>query len=129
MSQGRADPAAAEFLVAQRAGAAKLGVSMASSPLTAFWITPPSPHGPLGFGVTALSLKDALFIIQAMGYGDYLPEDLSTPKVIEGVTLAQLDQPHVVAHMGPIVVRGMWYPFITVGVPKWANADPGIAPR
>jgi len=33
-----------------------------------------------------------------------------------------LDQPHVVANMGPIVVRGMWYPFVAVGVPEWAEA-------
>jgi hypothetical protein len=25
-----------------------------------------------------------------------------------------LDQPHVIANMGPIVVRGMWYPFVSV---------------
>jgi hypothetical protein len=41
---------------------------MAQSLLTAFWIVPPSPHGPLGFGVTAGSLDDALGIIRALGY-------------------------------------------------------------
>src|SRR5207302_4914748 len=28
--------------------------------LTAYWIVPPSPHGPLGFGVTAWSFDDAV---------------------------------------------------------------------
>ena len=118
----------------QRAGSCSLlgewatmadGGFMAWSPLTAFWIVPPSQHGPLGLGVTALSLDDALFIVRALGYGDYLPDDLSTLKIREGVTVADLDQPHVVANMGPIVIRGMWYPFVLVGVPKWADADPG----
>src|SRR5262245_13459527 len=94
---------------------------MAQSLLTTFWIVPASPHGSLGFGVTAWSLDDALRIIRALGYGRYLPEDLSTLAIQEGVTVADLDQPHVVAHMGPIVVRGMWYPFVAVGVPKWAD--------
>jgi hypothetical protein len=97
-------------------------------PLTAFWIQPPSPDGPLGFGVTALSLNDALFIIRALGYGEYLPDDLNSLKIRVGITFAELDHPHVVANMGPIVVRGMWYPFIAVGVPNWANAPPGTAP-
>jgi hypothetical protein len=115
---------------------------MTRSPLTAFWIVPPrlkpnaSPVGcvtliriPLGFGVTALSIDDAVFIIRALGYGRYLPDLLGTLQIHSGVTVADLDQPHVVANMGPIVVRGMWYPFVAVGVPKWANADPGTAPE
>ncbi len=89
--------------------------------LTPYWIVPPAPHGPLGFGVTARSLDDALRIIRSLGFGCYLPDDLNTLAVREGVTVADLDRPHVVAHMGPIVVRGMWYPFITVGMPEWAD--------
>ena len=116
---------------------------MTHSPLTAFWIVPPclkrtaSPGGcgvtvttgPLGFGVTALSIDDAVFIIRALGYGGYLPDPLGTLQIHRGVTVAELDQPHVVANMGPIVVRGMWYPFVALGVPKWANAEPGTAPE
>jgi hypothetical protein len=94
---------------------------MAKSLLTAFWIVPPSRHGPLGFGVTAHSLDDALQIIRAFDFDRYLPQDLDTLAVREGVTIADLDQPHVVANMGPIVVRGMWYPFVAVGVPEWAD--------
>jgi hypothetical protein len=94
---------------------------MARSLLNAFWIVPPSRHGPLGFGVTARSLDDALRIIRAFDFERYLPEDLATLAVREGVTIADLDQPHVVGNMGPIVVRGMWYPFVAVGVPEWAD--------
>jgi hypothetical protein len=94
---------------------------MASPPLTAFWIAPPSPQGSLGFGVTAWSLDDAIRIIRCLGYGGYLPDDLSTLSVRKGVTVADLDRRHVVSNMGPIVVRGMWYPFVAVGVPRWAG--------
>src|SRR6267378_6323709 len=93
------------------------GRSMAIPGLTAYWIVPSSPHAPLGFGVTAWSFADALRIIRALGYGGFLPDDLSMLRVTEGVRVAELDQPHVVANMGPIVVRGMWFPFVAVGVP------------
>ena len=113
---------------AEHAIVRQLGETMASV-LTTFWIKPPSQHGPLGFGVTALSLNDAIFIIRALGYGDYLPADLRALEIRQGVTVAELDQRHVVTNMGPIVVRGMWYPFIAVGVPDWADAKPGAAPE
>jgi hypothetical protein len=90
--------------------------------LTAYWIKSPLPQAPLGFGVTAWSLDDALAIIRALDYGRYLPDGLAGLRVTEGITVADLDQHHVVANMGPIVVRGMWYPFVAVGVPKWADA-------
>jgi hypothetical protein len=83
-------------------------------PLTAFWIVPPDPHGPLGYGVTAFTLADAFSIIRSFGY--QLPDDLSTLSIIEGIRVADLDEPHVVRNMGPIVVRGLWYPFVRLGV-------------
>ena len=72
-------------------------------------------------GVTARSLEDAVDILHAVGYGDYLPVDLAGVHVIDGVTVAELDQRNVIPNMGPIVVRGMWYPFVAVGVPRWAE--------
>lgn len=89
--------------------------------LTAYWIESPLPHAPLGFGVTGWSLDDALSIVRALGYGHYLPDDLTDLRITEGITVAELDQRHVVANMGPIVVRGTWYPFVAVGVPMWAD--------
>jgi len=94
---------------------------MANAGLTAYWIRSPVPSAPLGFGVTARSLDDALGIIRAFDYGQYLPDDVTAVHVTEGVTVAELDQPHVVANMGPIAIRGMWYPFAAVGVPQWAE--------
>jgi hypothetical protein len=85
------------------------------SELTAFWIVTPFPHGPLGFGVTAHSFEDALWIIRAKGYVDYLPHDQSTLKVKQGIAFSELDR-SVASRIGPIVVRGLWYPFTSVGM-------------
>jgi hypothetical protein len=87
---------------------------MTGSPLIPFWIVPPSEHGPLGFGVTAFSLSDAFQIIQDAGFE--LPEDRGALQIREAVRVSDLDQSHVVKNMGPIVVRGLWYPFTKVGV-------------
>jgi hypothetical protein len=72
----------------------------------------------LGFGVTAFSLDEAIRIINLEGYGDYLPEDIGQLNVIENVTITQLDQRHVVPNMGPMVMRGLWYPCCNLG---WAR--------
>jgi hypothetical protein len=93
---------------------------MCEKKLTAFWIKSPCPRAPLGFGVTAWSLEDALQIIQALDYGTYLPADLALLDVVTGVTVDDLDQPHVISKMGPIIVRGIWYPFLAIGIPNWA---------
>lgn len=89
--------------------------------LTAYWIESPTPHAPLGFGVTARSLEDALAIIRTFGYAKYLADDIASLRITAGITIADLDQPHVIASMGPIVARGLWYPFVGVGVPRWAD--------
>jgi hypothetical protein len=87
---------------------------MSESTLTPFWIVPPSEHSPLPFGVTAFSLADALRMIEDAGYE--LPQDRSALRVTEGIRFDDLDEHHVVPNMGPIVVRGMFYPFTKVGV-------------
>ena len=89
---------------------------MATDPLTAYWIVPPDRHGPVGFGVTAFDIADALRIIRSLGYADCLPEDVGSLRITEGVRHAELEEKHVRANMGPIVVRGMWYPFVRVGL-------------
>jgi hypothetical protein len=94
---------------------------MATDGLIAYWIVPPNKNGPLGFGVTARSLNDALEIIRGMRYEKFLPCDRAALCIVEGVTVAQLDQWNVVPRMGPIAVRGMWYPFVTTGVPGRAD--------
>lgn len=86
---------------------------MEDKALKSYWIVPPSEHGPLGFGVTAFDLDDALQIISRFGY--QLSQDAGALKVIENVRPTNLDR-HVVMNMGPIIVRGMWYPLTKVGL-------------
>ena len=94
---------------------------MAIAELIAFWITSPVPHAPVGFGVTARSLNEAVGLIRASGYGRFLPDDLAGVRVTERFTVADLEWLHVVSNMGPIALRGIWYPFVSVGVPGWAE--------
>lgn len=91
---------------------------MKGSWLTSYWITSPNPGGPLGFGVTAFSLDEALRIIGSEGYSDFLPNDCTGLKVIENVTINDLDQSNVVPNMGPMMMRGLWYPCRNLGWPR-----------
>jgi hypothetical protein len=86
--------------------------------LQTYWVVPPSEHGPLGIGVTAWSLDDAVAIMNSEGYGRWLPADRRDLVVTEGITVAELDQRHIVPNMGPIVVRGIWYPFTRIGLDR-----------
>ena len=92
------------------------GIPMNSGLLTAYWVVPPGRYGPLGFGVTAHTFDDALEIIRSLGYGDYLPMDLGELRVIQRIRYRDVPNDHVRNHMGPIVVRGLWYPFRRVGL-------------
>lgn len=92
---------------------------MADPLLTAFWIKSPYSHAPLGFGVTARSLDEALAIIRAVDFGQYLPDEDRQLRITAGISIADLDDHHVLKYMGPIALRGLWYPFIALGVPRW----------
>jgi hypothetical protein len=85
--------------------------------LTTYWIAGTVKHGPLGFGVTAFSLDDAFRLLELSGYGRFLPEDLATLDVKEDVAFADLEQNHVRPNIGPMPVRGIWYPFSQLGTP------------
>jgi hypothetical protein len=79
--------------------------------LIPFWITPHQPRGPIGIGVTAHSLSDARAIAERFGY--VIPPDAD---VIAHVRHENLDPFHIAPNAGPIVVRGLWYPFVKLGV-------------
>jgi hypothetical protein len=79
-----------------------------------YWITfPDQPRAPLGMGVTALSLADAFALMEQRGYTFHKH---GAVEVHEDVTVADLDQSHVVPNMGPIVFRGIWYPCLNIGL-------------
>ena len=80
--------------------------------LTAYWITTSSMAPTFGYGVTARSIEDAFAILGAEGY----PIDPSEAGVVvrPDITPADLDQLNIVPNIGPIVVRGVWYPFLNL---------------
>ncbi|HEY4239024.1 MAG TPA: hypothetical protein VGM88_04380 [Kofleriaceae bacterium] len=81
--------------------------------LTAYWISYPEDWGfPMGQGVTAYSTDDAFRLLEAQGYDFHLRARRVDVKV---VTFDDLDDRHVVPNMGPIVVRGVWFPCLNVG--------------
>jgi hypothetical protein len=87
---------------------------MATTGLQAYWFTfPENPGFPHGFGVTAWSLADAKALLEASGYDFH--KQASRVEIKEGVTVADLDAKHVAVNMGPIVVRGVWYPALNIG--------------
>ena len=80
----------------------------------AFWLTfPGQPRAPVGIGVTAFSIEDAYSLLDERGYAFHRSGPV---EVHEGVTVAELDQNHVVPNMGPLVFRGIWYPCLNVGL-------------
>ena len=87
------------------------GSPLHGRPLKAYWVTVPGRVG-LGYGVTGFDLSDALAILRKEGIG--LPEGPDTFHVTEHVTehvaFADLDAGHVVPNMGPMTLRGMWFP-------------------
>src|SRR4051812_12454403 len=83
------------------------------SGLFAYWFTfNDQPCGPIGFGVTAFSLEDAFSIMEGLGYTFHRGAEM---KVTEISSTTQLDQRNVVSNMGPIVLRGIWYPNLNIG--------------
>jgi hypothetical protein len=85
--------------------------SDSASTLIPFWITAHRRGGPLGFGVTGHSLADAREILAAFGCEVPVESD-----VIAHVRYDHLDPRHVTPTSGPMVVRGLWYPFIKLGL-------------
>jgi hypothetical protein len=92
--------------------------------LVAFWLAKP-PFDVTGlakrFGVTAYSYEDAVHLLrrgfpgQRLDFGDFL--------VIRGASYAELlraprFRAHVELNMGLMVVRGIWYPYITATPPS-----------
>lgn len=75
--------------------------------LTRYWLNVP---GLVGFGVTAFSVEDAFFLLEAEGY--LMPPDV---EIIFEVDVSQLDAKHVLPNAGPPCFRGVWFPCLNVG--------------
>ena len=61
----------------------------------------------LGYGVTAMSVEDAHGLLAAHGYPG---ADVQIVGVIEDVSVNALDTDHVLPNVGPVVIRGVWFP-------------------
>jgi hypothetical protein len=92
--------------------------------LVAFWFAKP-PFDVTGFakrfGVTACSYEDAVHLLRWGFPGQRL--DLGEFLVIRGINYDELlrapgFRAHVELNMGPMAVRGIWYPYITAAPPS-----------
>ena len=87
---------------------------MRDGSLTAFWISFPKDAAfPLGLGVTAWSQADAFRLLEEQGY-DFHLRALEVA-VKEDVSIDDIDAGHVRPNMGPMIVRGVWYPCANIG--------------
>jgi hypothetical protein len=77
------------------------------SALMTFWYETTREGRRAQYGVTAHSYEDATQLLRAAGYP---LEPGVAVAVREEVTIDQLDQRHVVPNMGPMQVRGVWFP-------------------
>lgn len=75
--------------------------------LTRYWFNVP---GLTGFGVTAFSLDDAFFLLEAEGY----LIDRRTDVVVD-VDVSKLNANHVLTNAGPACFRGVWFPCQNIG--------------
>ena len=66
--------------------------------------------GLLGFGVTAYSIDDARFLLEAEGYS--IESDV---EVTVDVDVSTLDPNHILPNAGPSSFRGVWFPCLNIG--------------
>jgi hypothetical protein len=89
--------------------------------LECFWISfPRDPNLVLGIGVTAFSEEDAFNIIKERGLDEWY-RDASEIRVRAGIRIEDLDPTNIVPNIGPMQLRGVWYPALNVGygAPKY----------
>lgn len=79
--------------------------------LNTYWIKSPTTEG-FGFGVTACSKEDAFLLLGKAGC--ILPPDNLEICVTEGIKLSDLDRNHVLPNIGPLLFRGVWFPFLNL---------------
>ena len=80
--------------------------------LRRFWITSPDQWLCHSYGVTAFSREDALQMLRDLRCDLPEPESLL---ITDDVDLESLDPNPVRCNIGPVVVRGVWFP--KLGVP------------
>ena len=85
------------------------------SKLETYWITfPQDPHLPFGIGVTAYSEEDAFALVADQGVDKWYAAAKEII-VTSGVAYGDLDQSNVAPNIGPMQLRGVWYPIANIG--------------
>lgn len=87
----------------------------ATRALETFWIEYTQDENfVLGIGVTAFSQDDAFLLIKECGI-DHWFDRAREMKVTSDVRIEDLDQKNVVPNIGPLQLRGDWYPCMNIG--------------
>ena len=68
----------------------------------------------MGQGVTAFTEQDDFYLLDEYGY-DY-HHRAARINVREITSIEELDSNHVVTNMGPMVIRGIWFPCLNIGI-------------
>ncbi len=83
--------------------------------LESYWISfPKDSNLVLGIGVTAFSEDDAFNIIEERCLDEWY-EGASEIKVETGIRIEDLDAKNIVPNIGPMQLRGVWYPARNIG--------------
>lgn len=82
---------------------------MAEKSLKSYWIEGNDPRGPVGFGVTAYSVMDALEIIDTAGY--VLSRDKGRLSYRPVKSVQDVEYAIRRRKCGPIAPRGLWSPW------------------
>jgi len=83
--------------------------------LDTFWFSfPRDPRLPLGIGVTAFSEEDARLLMDERGVAEWFVEAREVT-VRRGIRIGDLELRHVQPNVGPLHLRGVWYPCMNVG--------------
>jgi hypothetical protein len=84
--------------------------------LETFWFSfPQDPRLPFGIGVTAYSEADARAMLDERGVSTWFAHAKQVT-VTQGIRLQDLDQRNVAPNIGPMQLRGVWYPCMNVGL-------------
>ena len=83
--------------------------------LKTYWISfPQNPEMPIGIGVTALQEEDAFNLIKDQGFDSWF-EGATEIHIKTGVELSEMKSLISAANMGPLQLRGVWYPAANIG--------------
>jgi hypothetical protein len=94
--------------------------------LDTFWFTfPQDLHMPFGIGVTAYSEADAYELMHERGVSDWFA-NAKEIVVQKNVRIQDLSQSNIVPNIGPMQLRGVWYPCMNIGygAPKSLDYKP-----